>query len=212
MIDHDNKILILSPHTDDGELGAGGTIARLSEEGKEIFYVAFSGCESVVPKDLPENILRKECLKSVEILGISSDRLKILDYEVRTFPQHRQEILEDMIGLKEQIHPDLVLVPSSNDIHQDHGTIYWEALRAFKKETSIWGYEHPWNNLTFTTDIFVCLNEKNLERKIRALQAYQTQIDKPYMDERNIRALLITRGEQVDVKFAEAFELIRLIF
>ncbi len=36
------NVLILSPHTDDAELGAGGTIARFVEEGKKIHYIAFS--------------------------------------------------------------------------------------------------------------------------------------------------------------------------
>ena len=108
--------------------------------------------------------------------------------------------------------PDLVLVPSANDMHQDHGVLYWEALRAFKKEASIWGYEHPWNNLTFTTDIFVRLRPEHLEKKIRALKEYKSQTDRGYMDERNIRSLVATRGAQLDIQYAEAFELIRLLY
>ncbi|RLF92368.1 PIG-L family deacetylase, partial [Thermococci archaeon] len=143
-----SRILVLSPHTDDGEIGAGGTIARFVEEGKEIYYVAFSSCEASVPKGFPEDVLKIECKKATSILGINPENVILLEYEVRTFPLHRQEILDDMIALNRQIKPELVLVPSSNDIHQDHQVIYAEALRAFKKNASIWGYEHPWNNLT----------------------------------------------------------------
>jgi N-acetylglucosamine malate deacetylase 1 len=206
------KVLVLSPHTDDGELGAGGTISRFLNEGKEIFYVAFSGCESSVPDKMAKDTLRKECKGSVTTLGVSPKNLVILDYEVRTFPEHRQAILEDLIKFKLKINPDLVLVPSSHDTHQDHGTIFWEALRAFKKESSIWGYEHPWNNLTFTSDIFVKLTEEHVSQKLQSLKSYKSQIGKAYMEERNIRALLCTRGAQVDVEFAETFELVRLIF
>ena len=206
-----NKILVLSPHTDDGEIGAGGTIARFVEEGKEIYYVAFSSCEVSVPKDFPEDILKKECKKATVILGIQNENVILKDYEVRTFPLHRQEILDDMIALNKQIKPDLVLVPSSNDIHQDHQTIYKEALRAFKKTSSIWGYEHPWNNLTFTTDIFVRLEEKHVKKKIEAMKKYKSQDFRPYFDEKYIRALAYTRGAQVDYPFAEVFELLRLL-
>jgi LmbE family N-acetylglucosaminyl deacetylase len=145
-------------------------------------------------------------------MGIPSESTTIFDYYVRTFPDHRQEILEDLIKYKEQYSPDLVLVPSSQDTHQDHAVIYWEALRAFKKDSSIWGYEHPWNNLTFTTDIFIRLEEKNLDKKIKALKEYRSQSNRTYMDEKNIRALACTRGAQLDIPFAEAFELIRLIY
>ena len=206
-----NKVLVLSPHTDDGELGAGGTIAKFLEQGIDIYYIAFSGCEASVPQGLPKNTLRKECKRSTKILGLKPDKVIIMDYEVRTLPEHRQEILEKLIKLKGEFQPEIVLVPSSHDMHQDHGVIYWEALRAFKKEASIWGYEHPWNNLSFSTDIFVVLNLKNMERKLKALKEYKTQKSKSYMDEKNIMALGSTRGSQLDQPYAETFELIRLI-
>jgi len=206
-----NQILVLSPHTDDGEIGAGGTIARFVEEGKEIYYVAFSSCEASVPKGFPEDVLKIECKKATSILGIKPENVILLEYEVRTFPLHRQEILDDMIALNRQIEPELVLVPSSNDIHQDHQVIYAEALRAFKKNASIWGYEHPWNNLTFTTDIFVKLEERHIKKKIEAIKQYESQNFRSYFDEKYIKALAYMRGTQVDYPFAETFELIRLL-
>jgi LmbE family N-acetylglucosaminyl deacetylase len=206
------KILVLSPHTDDAEIGAGGTIARFLEEGKEIYYAVFSMCESSVPKGLPRDTLKKECLSSLKVIGILPERMHLMNYLVRTFPEHRQQILDNMIEIKNHTAPDLVLVPSSHDMHQDHGVIYWEALRAFKKDSSIWGYEHPWNNLTFTTDIFVRLKAKHLETKIKALKEYKSQSNRGYMEEKNLRSLIITHGSQLDLPFAEAFELIRLIY
>lgn len=188
-----NSVLILSPHTDDGELGAGGTIARFIDEGRTVNYIAFSGCETSVPVGMPKDTLRKECVRSVASLGLPPGQITILNYEVRKFPENRQEILDNLIALKKKYQPGLVLVPSSHDMHQDHTTIYWETLRAFKKEASIWGYEHPWNNLTFTTHIFVKLNEAYVRKKIDALKEYKSQYDKGYMDEMNLRALLRTR-------------------
>ena len=206
-----SRILVLSPHTDDGEIGAGGTIARFVDEGKEIYYVAFSSCKASVPKGFPEDVLKIECKKATSILGIKPENVILLEYEVRTFPLHRQEILDDMLALNRQIKPELVLVPSSNDIHQDHQVIYAEALRAFKKNASIWGYEHPWNNLTFTTDIFVKLEKRHIKKKIDAMKQYESQNFRSYFDEKYIKALAYMRGTQVDYPFAETFELIRLL-
>jgi len=206
-----DTILIISPHTDDGEIAAGGTIARFIEENKEVYYVAFSSCEMSVPDNFPMDILKSECEEATNVLGIKSENLMLLDYEVRTFPLHRQEILDDMIKLNEKIKPDLVLVPSSNDMHQDHQTAYKEVLRAFKKSSSIWGYEHPWNNLMFTTDIFVKLEEEHIKKKIEALKVYKSQDFRTYFEERYIRALACTRGAQVNFAYAETFELLRLL-
>lgn len=205
-------ILVLSPHTDDGELGAGGTIARFVSEGKDIYYVAFSGCETTMVNGMPKDTLRKECLRSITTLGLVPEKLNILNYEVRTFPQYRQQILDDLIRLKHLYNPDLVLMPSSSDVHQDHSTIHYEALRAFKRDASLWGYEHPWNNLSFTNDIFVKLELSQVETKIKALHEYKSQIEKSYMADRSLRALMCMRGSQIDVDYAEAFELTREIY
>jgi N-acetylglucosamine malate deacetylase 1 len=213
MVNNVDKILLISPHTDDAELGAGGTIARFLEEGKEVYYIAFSGCETTAREvGIPADTVRNECKISTATLGLKPANVFILNYEVRTFPEHRQEILDDLIKFKKNIKPGLVLAPSSSDMHQDHGVIYWETLRAFKREASIWGYEHPWNNLTFTTDIFVKLTQVNIEKKLKALSEYKSQSQKSYMNEVNIRSLINTRGSQLDLPYAEAFELLRLIY
>jgi len=86
-----------------------------------------------------------------------------------------------------------------------------EALRAFKKTSAILGYEHPWNNLSFTTDVFVKLERKHILTKTTAVSLYKSQKFRFNFNEGYILALAKTRGMQVDVPFAEAFELLRLI-
>ena len=54
------RILALAPHTDDVEFGAGGSVARWIEEGKEMFYAAFSIAEKSVPEGFPKNVLEQE--------------------------------------------------------------------------------------------------------------------------------------------------------
>ncbi|MFQ5884068.1 MAG: PIG-L deacetylase family protein [Thermoplasmata archaeon] len=207
----DKSLLMLSPHTDDGELAAGGTMARFIDEDWDVYYVAFSSCEKSIPRGDPEDILKTECKKATEILGIPRANLFLLDYEVRSFPSERQDILDKMIEIEKEIKPHLVFVPSSNDTHQDHQTIFWEALRAFKKASSIWGFENPWNNLNFTTDIFVRLEKEHIERKIRALKEYHSQDSKSYFKDDYIMASARMRGTQVDYRFAETFELLRML-
>ncbi|KUG18928.1 hypothetical protein ASZ90_011374 [hydrocarbon metagenome] len=202
------RILVISPHTDDGELGCGGSIARFIEEGDEIEYVALSACEKSVPPEYPPDILRKEVRRATKVLGIDDPIL--FDFEVREFPKYRQPILDTLIRLRNMLKPDIVFTPSSYDTHQDHKTTREETLRAFKNST-ILGYEQPWNNITFNTLAFVRLTESQIQKKIESLRCYETQKEKAYLQSDFIRGLAMTRGTQIEEKYAEAFEVIKWV-
>jgi N-acetylglucosamine malate deacetylase 1 len=204
------KALVLAPHTDDGEFGCGGTMARLLAEGAEVHYAAFSSAEKSLPPGADPQVLVKELKEAMRSLGINQQRLHILDYGVRDFPEHRQAILDDMLKLKAAIEPDLVLLPSVNDTHQDHQTVAHEGFRAFKDRT-ILGYEIPWNNRTFNTESFVLLEEAHVDAKVKALLCYASQLDRSYANEESIRSLARTRGTQIGVRYAEAFEVVRWV-
>jgi LmbE family N-acetylglucosaminyl deacetylase len=200
--------MILAPHTDDGELGCGSTIAKCAGEGKEIFYVAFCLCSKALPENLPSNTLELECRKATSILGISSSRLILFNYEVRELPQFRQQILEELLKLDKDIHPDMVLLPAASDIHQDHQVVHQEGMRAFKN-TTFAGYELPWNNYSIRTNFFVRISEEDLTKKITSLNAYESQSAKSYMNADFIRSLAKVRGVQANSPYAEAFEIYR---
>lgn len=208
MLADKKKILILAPHTDDGEFGCGASIAKWIEEGKEVYYATFSACKQSVLPEFPEDILITEVKEATSILGIPREHLILFDYEVRTFNYRRQEILDDLIKLRQEINPDLVLMPSINDVHQDHKTIAEEGIRAFKF-FSILSYEMPWNNLVFNTTCFNVLDEKHVNRKIEALKAYKSQAHRPYSNPEFIKGLALNRGIQINAEQAEVFEVVR---
>ena len=204
------RVLVLAPHTDDGEFGCGGTITKLIEEGHEVYYAAFSACQQSVLPQFPSDILITEVKAATKILGIKPENLILFDYNVRTFGYHRQEILDDLIKMRADIKPELIFMPDMHDLHQDHATIATEGLRAFKF-ASILSYELPWNNLTFTTSSFVHLSEMHLQTKVNALKAYESQAHRPYSDEDFLRSVARTRGVQIGTKYAEAFNVVRWI-
>jgi LmbE family N-acetylglucosaminyl deacetylase len=210
MLNKKKIVLVLAPHTDDGEFGCGGTISKFLDEGHDVYYAAFSACQQSVLPQFPSDILITEVKEATQILGIKSSNLILFDYDVRTFGYQRQDILDDLIKLRSEINPDLIFMPTITDIHQDHHTIAEEGMRAFKFK-SILSYELPWNNFSFSTSSFVHLGEKNIQTKVNALQAYQSQAHRPYSDEDFIRSLARTRGVQIGTKYAEAFELVRWI-
>jgi LmbE family N-acetylglucosaminyl deacetylase len=205
-----NKILVLAPHTDDGEFGCGASIAKFIKEGKDVLYAAFSIAEDSVPDPFPVDILETEVVEATNALGLSHFDLSIHKYPVRQLGRFRQEILEDLVRLNKTVEPDVVFMPSENDIHQDHRVIAEEGLRAFKK-TTILCYELPWNNLNFTNTCFIRFGDAELDQKVKAMGCYKSQQGKGYASEEFIRALALTRGTQIGVRYAEVFEVLRLV-
>lgn len=206
-----SRVLVLAPHTDDGEFGAGASIAKFVEKGACVYYAAFSLAEESVPEGYPKNILEKEVKEATHVLGISRENLLIFRYKVRNFASSRQSILDDLVKLNRDIKPDLVLMPSLNDLHQDHTTVAKEGLRAFKK-TSILCYELPWNNIVFSNDCFITFGENELGKKIEALKRYESQKNRNYASSEFIRSLAVTRGTQIGAQYAEVFEAIRMVY
>lgn len=210
MIDQFKNVLVLAPHTDDGELGAGGTIAKLVENGAKVTYVAFSTAEQSVPDHLPKNILTTEVKAATKVLGIDPENLIIYNYEVRKLNYFRQDILENLIALRKVNSFDLILIPALHDIHQDHIAVSQEAVRAFKNCT-ILGYELVWNNIKSSSVCMSVLEKKHLDIKIESLEQYNSQGFRNYLSPTFITSLAIVRGTQINVTYAEAFEVIRLI-
>jgi LmbE family N-acetylglucosaminyl deacetylase len=204
-----NCALVLAPHTDDGEFGCGGTLAKLVERGVRVFYVSFSSCEESVPDEFPKDILYHEMLAAVQKLGISKDNVISYNFPVRKFNYQRQEILENIILLKKMINPDLVFIPSLNDIHQDHKVIAEEGVRAFKNNT-ILSYELLWNIISFNNTCFVELSSDHVEKKNNAIQEYKSQVFRGYSNPEFIKAQARVRGVQVGFDFAEVFEVVRI--
>ena len=210
MLSGQRRILVLAPHTDDGEFGAGASMSKWIREGHEIYYVAFSGCQASVPKGWPPDILSRELREAAAVIGIPPDNVRILDFKVRNFASVRQDILDTLVSIKGELNPDLVLMPSVEDLHQDHYTVAMEGLRAFKT-ISILAYEVPWNNLRFRNEAFVVVSEECCETKLAAIACYKSQSGRPYTKPDYIRAQLRFRGTQIAANYAEAFEVVRWI-
>jgi LmbE family N-acetylglucosaminyl deacetylase len=210
MIEAWRRALVLAPHTDDGEFGCGGTMARLVEAGTEVRYVAFSIATKSLPAGFAPDTLAREVREATAELGIGGAGLVVHDFEVRAFPEHRQEILELLIDLWQEWPPDAVLMPSLRDIHQDHQVVAAEGLRAFKR-TTVLGYEIPWNTLEFTKQAYVALEQRHVERKVAALACYASQQHRNYANPDYIWNLARTHGITIGRELAEVFEVYRVV-
>jgi len=210
VIDGAKRALVLAPHTDDGEFGCGGTTARLVEAGCEVRYVAFSIATRSLPEGFAADTLAREVREATAELGIPEACLTVHDFDVRTFPQHRQDILELLVALWDDYRPDVVFQPSHHDVHQDHQTIAQEGLRAFKR-TTILGYEIPWNNFDFSYGAYVGLERRHVERKVAAVQRYASQQHRRYANEEYVWNLARVHGTNVNREYAEVFQVYRIV-
>ncbi len=165
---------------------------------------------SSLPEGFAPDALAQEVREATAEIGIPEDNLTVHDFEVRTFPEHRQKILELLIALWEELEPDAVLQPSLHDVHQDHQVVAAEGLRAFKRAT-ILGYEIPWNNYDFSYQAYVSLERSHLERKIAALSKYASQQHRRYSDPEYIWNVARTHGINVNREFAEVFQVYRAV-
>jgi LmbE family N-acetylglucosaminyl deacetylase len=204
------NVIVLAPHTDDGELGCGGSIAKLIEDGHTIYYVAFSICEDSLPAGTPPNTLELEVKQAIKKTGIKEENLIIYKFPVCKFFEHRQEILDAIIQLKKKIEPNLIFMPSSFSLHQDHQVVYNEGLRALKHNNCL-GYDLPWDTLKFETNHFYILKKEHIESKWASLDCYNSQKWRTYLDEEFVFGLARVRGAQIATIYAEAFETIRSI-
>ena len=191
------RVLALSPHTDDIELGCGGYLTKLHEEGHEIDVVAFS--------DGDQEGIYDEHKMSVQTINACSLREPI--FPVRSIGMYRRDILEYLCRL----NYDLVFIPSLSDVHQDHRVIHEEGVRAFSKRCNLLAYELPWNCRCFNPNYFVTLKYKHLHGKLKMLECYKSQKHREYFDMNFIEGLARVRGQQIKTEFAEAFEVITWI-
>lgn len=206
-----NNILVLSPHTDDAELGCGGTIAKFIKEGKNIFWVVFSTADESLPDNMAKDTLANEFRKVTKSVGLSRKNFEIYHFPVRKLSDHRQEVLEEMVKFRNSFKPDLVIGPSLNDFHQDHTVVANEMIRAYKSSSNIICYELPWNHIQFNTQLFIELSDEFIRTKIKMMNVYKSQfyLKRTYFDRDFIKGLARTRGSQIKVNYAEAFEVVR---
>ena len=199
------RICFIGAHPDDIEIGCGALIAHI---------VAKTDIKCVTLSDNQKNPALKnvvaEHYKSMEILGVKRENIVVSDFETRRFPQARQEILEFLFKLNHEYHPDIVFVHTKADIHQDHATVTSEALRAFRG-TTVLGFDVIRSSYGFFPNFLVEVDEPDVQKKITALAEYHTYDSKYYFDSEVTRATLIRHGALAERKYAEGFDILRVI-
>ena len=199
------KVCFIGAHPDDIELGCGALIARIA--GKtDVRCVTFSNNQ----KNPALSHLVPEHYASMETLGVPRERVDLLDFETRRFQEHRQEILEAMIKIMREDDPDIVFVHTKSDVHQDHGVLTQEALRAFRGRTVL-GFDVIRSSYGFFPDFLVGVDEMDVQKKLDALACYKTYAGKYYFSPDVTKATLIRNGAICERPYAEGFDILRIV-
>jgi len=196
------KILCLGAHSDDIEIGCGGTILRWLEENPSLevrWVVLSSGRER-----------KKEALKSADLFlkGAQKSKISIQDFRDGFFPYNGTVIKEYVESVKKRFSPDIVFTHYRDDRHQDHRVISDLAWNAFRKEL-ILEYEIPkYDGDLGQPNLFVPLSDSVCRQKIAyILSVFKTQRLKDWLTEDTLQAVLRLRGVECRApqKWAEAF-------
>ena len=220
------KILILSPHADDEILGCGGAISKFSREGYDIYVIILSNANIGAPeifsvKEIKK--IRKEAELANNFIGTKKlffENLPALNLNL--LPLYKiSNILDKYI---DKIQPEVIFLPSKNDIHEDHKIIFKAAkisLRTNKKSNlkKILSYEvlseTEWNEdeKSFNPNYFVKLKKLDIDRKVKAFLKYKSQVKKfPHpRSKEGILSLSRIRGTQIYSEYAEAFKVEKIL-
>jgi LmbE family N-acetylglucosaminyl deacetylase len=201
------RILFVGAHPDDIEIGAGALLAQISKNSTASLLCATISDNQKNPR--LEKVV-DEHYKSMAILGISEEEIVMKDFETRNFPRDRQKILEFLYELNTTFKPNIVFTHSEADIHQDHGVVTTEALRAFRG-TTVLGFDVLRSSYGFFPHFLVEVSESEAELKVEALEAYETYRTKYYFDPEIIRSTLVRHGALAERPYAEGFDILRIV-
>ncbi len=218
------NVLVIAPHPDDEVLGCGGTIAK-HVNNADCVYVAIvtKGCEPIFP---PEQVaqVREECKKADSYLGVKET--VFLDFPAAMLETvSRYEFNGAFIKLIQSMKPDIVYLPHRGDMQLDHKMVVDAAMVALRPKykhvvKKIYAYETlsetGWDLPNATNDFIpTSYNDISgyLDKKVEALRMFKSQIE-GFPNARSIetvKALAMYRGSSMNLKSAEAFEIIREI-
>ena len=218
------KVLVIAPHPDDEILGVGGTMAKRSAKGDEVYVcVVTKGCPPLFNESFIEQG-RAECREADRLAG--AKETLFLDFPavmLETVPRYE---FNGKIGeVIAKIRPDEVYIPHRGDMQLDHQMVVDAAMVALRPKYAhtvcrIYAYETlsetGWNIPNTVNEFIPNVYEdisNFLDTKIKAMEIFKSQLAE-YPNARSvgaIEALARYRGSTVSVNAAEAFSLVREI-
>lgn len=199
------RILAISPHPDDFEIGCGGTLLKYARRGADITALIMTDGSL----GGPGRVRQEEQHSSAEIVGIS--RVMWGGFRDADLPGDR-EVIDRIEEVLREVRPTFLFVPFGQDTHQDHRKVSSAALSATRYSRNVLFYECP-TSVDFHPTIFVDIGAE-FEDKISTLAAHRSQVERTHIEGLPIteiaRSMAHFRGTQSRVSHAEGFQAVRL--
>lgn len=216
------RVLVIAPHPDDEIIGVGGTIAKRSKAGDEVYVcvVTKGGLPLFNPEFIEQG--RRECQEADAKLGVMETIF--LDFPavmLETVP--RYEFNGKIAEVVQRIKPDEIYIPHRGDMQIDHQMVVDAAMVAVRPRGKnypkrVYAYETlsetGWNIPNTVNEFIPTVYEDisdTFREKLEAMKTFQSQLA-PFPEARSIgaiEALAKFRGATVSVEAAEAFSLVR---
>jgi len=196
------KVLCLGAHSDDIEIGCGGTVLQVAEQypDSRFYWVVFSA----------PGVRQGEARRAADLF-VGCDRLempRLQSFPDGFMPFSGAEVKAVFEDLKTQVSPDLVFTHSRHDAHQDHRLIAELTWNTFRDHL-ILEYEIPkYDGDVGQPSVFVPLSVETCRKKVRfLLDAFPSQREKRWFEESTFMALMRLRGMECNAAsgYAEAF-------
>jgi len=200
------NVLALGAHPDDIEYGCGGMLAKYAQRGHDVYlWIASDGALGG-----DGTVRQQEQAESARIMGAREVFWgRYADTEV---PLNR-ELIAHLEAVIRRIEPRMIFVHYPDDTHQDHRNLAQGTLSATRFVPNFLFYEGP-TTQNFTPNCFTDI-ETVLDDKLACLKAHRSQVAKTNIEDLTILELAKSsanfRGIQARVKYAEAFQSIRLL-
>jgi LmbE family N-acetylglucosaminyl deacetylase len=200
------NVLAIGAHPDDIEYGCGGTLTLYAQKGHAVYlFVATAGSRGG-----RATTRRREQEHSKVVMG--ARRVFWGGYSDTELPYNRKLIVQ-LESVIKRVRPSMIFVNHPDDTHQDHRNLARAAVSATRYVPNFVFYEVP-STQGFTPNCYTNV-EKVLDRKLASLEAHHSQVTKTNIEDMTILELATScanfRGIQARVKYAEAFQSVRLL-
>ncbi|MBR0679069.1 PIG-L family deacetylase [Roseomonas eburnea] len=196
------RVLCLGAHSDDIEIGAGGTLLEWQAQGMRL-DVHWCVLSAIGPR-------AEEASASAAafLAGAAASKVELLEFRDGYFPAQREAIKEWMQDLARRLRPDVVLTHKEDDAHQDHRLVRELTWNAFRDQVVL-EYEIPkWDGDLGRSNLYVPISAAAMERKLALLdEHFATQRSKDWFDRETFLGLARLRGMECRApdRYAEGF-------
>jgi LmbE family N-acetylglucosaminyl deacetylase len=194
------ELLCLGAHSDDIEIGAGGTVLRLLEQHPKlrVTWVVFS---SNAQREAEARASAAFFLK-----GAIEPNVIVKTFRDGFFPSESDQIKQYFEQLKVQTRPDLILTHTRDDAHQDHRTINGLTWNTWRNHTILEYEIMKYDGDLTRPNVYVPLDPDVVAQKVQGLMtSFPSQAGKHWFDDETFRSILRLRGVESGTRYAEAF-------